>query len=88
MKTSALFVGCMFFVAGIVSCRSSQKNMEGFSVDNELDYCRSQAELTLFRPAFGRQDSQFYRQRKHGVELRFVGFMDLRVLAGHIMVSV
>ena len=47
MKTSALFVGCMFFVAGIVSCRSSQKNMEGFSVDNELDYCRSQAELTL-----------------------------------------
>ena len=47
MKTSISFLAGLFLIVCCLSCHSSQENAGGFSVEKEIDYCRSQAALTL-----------------------------------------
>ncbi len=47
MKASVSFLAGLFLAVSCMSCHSSRENAGGFSAEKEIDYCRSQAALTL-----------------------------------------
>lgn len=47
MKASVSFLAGLFLAVSCMSCHSSREKAGGFSAEKEIDYCRSQAALTL-----------------------------------------